>query len=518
MDGTQKVAINTIKIGKQALVFNNSKSSSEKCAEDLSKLIYFEGEKKPTKKLDYEPIKLNLKAQYEKISNDILSDLSQPTKQCLRLAKCVKKGIAFHHSGLTPNQRKLVEKSFRAGLIKVISSTPTLAAGLDMPAYRVILRSLKRFTGRGLDWINVLEYLQMSGRAGRPGKEDHGESIAISSSSSDYDQIYERFICGKPEAIYSKLAVEPILRTYVLSLLSTGIVNDYEDLIKFFKQTFWAYQFGDVDRLIFTINKVIKQLNEWDFLISKEEDFVSANKSESKSLEVTTLGHRVAQLYIDPLTAHELINSIKELTTKDDFNDLTLLNILTTTMEMKPLLNVKNSEFDLIHTHFEKNKDSLVGELPDIYDEEFQEFLKSFKTSICLNDWIDEIGENRLLTEYNITPGDLKAKNDKSIWLLYCMSELAKLTNHKDMVKHFTKLSTRIKYGVKAELVTLLRMKGIGRIRARTLFNNGIKDLGDLKKVDNAKLSNLIGEKLAKKVKEQLGLKFIEAKRTLLDF
>ncbi|MBW3014781.1 ATP-dependent DNA helicase, partial [Candidatus Woesearchaeota archaeon] len=74
------LALDTIKIKKQALVFVNSKRSAEKTAEDIAKAIK------------------EIKPEYEKLSHDLLHAISRPTKQCERLAYCAKRGIVFHHA------------------------------------------------------------------------------------------------------------------------------------------------------------------------------------------------------------------------------------------------------------------------------------------------------------------------------------------------------------------------------------------------------------------------------------
>jgi helicase len=82
-----------------------------------------------------------------------------------RLASCIEKGIAFHHAGLAHSQRKIVEDNFRKGDIKIICCTPTLAFGLNLPAFRAIMKDLKRYGGRwGMQWIPVLEYQQCIGK------------------------------------------------------------------------------------------------------------------------------------------------------------------------------------------------------------------------------------------------------------------------------------------------------------------------------------------------------------------
>ena len=166
-DPVINAALDTIDINKQALVFVNAKRSAERVAEDISK-------------------KASLKnAELDSLSENILKVLSKPTKQCERLAACVKHGIAFHHAGLHSRQKDLVEDAFRSGVVKIICCTPTLAAGVDLPAFRAIIRDVRRFGIHGMAHIPILEFLQMAGRAGRPKYDKFGEAIVIAQTESD---------------------------------------------------------------------------------------------------------------------------------------------------------------------------------------------------------------------------------------------------------------------------------------------------------------------------------------------
>ena len=122
----------------------------------------------------------NQRKELQKISKKILpKDNEDETKLIKKLADTVKNGTAFHHAGLDQRCRTIVETEFRNGHIKLLTATPTLAAGVNLPARRVIIPSVQRYTQNGLDKISVLEYKQMCGRAGRPQYDDEGESIII---------------------------------------------------------------------------------------------------------------------------------------------------------------------------------------------------------------------------------------------------------------------------------------------------------------------------------------------------
>lgn len=527
MDNTIKVALETIEMGKQAIIFCPSKASAEKTAEEISLLTNTS-----------DPYLLELE---DKASRAV----SAPTKQCKRLAKIIKKGIAFHHAGLANKQKDIIEDEFRAGKVKIICCTPTLAAGLSLPAFRVIIKSLKRFSGKwGMDWIPVLEYMQMSGRAGRPEFEKFGEAISIAKNEKDREDIYQRYICGVPEDIYSKLAAEPVLRTYLLSLIASGIIRSEKEMKEFFRETFWAHQYQDFTELENIMDRMLNLLLQWEFVTDgnngnsntaqennvnnkqkkKFSEFISANSLLSKvkkipetlnkksseeladrQLRATLIGKRVSQLYLDPLTAKHLIDCLNRTVRCGRLVTFSYLQAISNTLEMRPQLKVKSKEQNMVQEGLLQHYDCLLQDEPAEFDFSFPMFMNSIKTTMFFEAWINEAGEDFLLEKFSTRPGEIRIKLDIADWLIYSSEELAKLLNLRESASDLRKLRLRIKSGVKEELLTMLKLKGIGRKRARRLHNNGIKDLGDLKRIDLATLSQIVGKAIAADVKKQLG-------------
>ncbi len=486
MDPILKLALQTLEQNKQAIIFVPSRASAEKTAEEVAKLTAF---------------------SLPELEQEILKAASTPTKQCRKLSHTIKKGVAFHHAGLLQKQKELVEDEFRSGKIKIICATPTLAAGLSLPVFRVIIKSLKRFSGSwGMDWIPVLEYLQMAGRAGRPEYESYGEAVCIAKDEAEKEEIHERYILGKPEAIYSKLAVEPVLRTYLLSLVSSGIIRDRTSMKEFFSKTFWAYQFKDLDKLESIMEKMLHLLEEWGFITmvgSANAGFVSANELNQEKLRPTPLGKRASELYLDPLTARHLLDCLAIF--NPDKNAFSLLQMVSHTLEMRPLLRVKSKEQDTIQEELTKRCDYLLKKEPSAYDLEYDGFVSSIKTALFFDSWIDEKDEDFLLEKYDIRPGEIRVKQETADWLLYAAEELAALQDNKLAVKEIRKLRLRVQHGVKEELLPLMKLHGIGRIRARKLVLHNLKDIGDLKKADLTTLSQLLGKAVAESVHQQVG-------------
>jgi ATP-dependent DNA helicase len=491
-DSTINLVLDTINKNKQTIVFANTKKSAEKCAEDISKQL-----KKNNK-------------EFEELANKVETALSSKTKQCERLARCIKQGIAFHHAGLNYKQRELIEDNFRNGKLFCICSTPTLALGLDLPAYRVILKDLRRYSTHGLRFIPVLEYLQMCGRAGRPKFENTGQAIAITNSSEHKQKIIDKYINGFPEDIESKLAVEPVLRTYLLSLIASNFVNSKKEIFNFFKKTFWAYQFEDLKRLNKIIEKIISMLIDWKFIKQSNTDdndneFQAADTINNEKYDATLLGKRVSELYVDPLTAYEITKAIKK-TKSTEIKPFSFIHVVASTLEMRPFLKVKVKEYDDIQSELNENSQNLLKAEPDIYDYDYDDYLNGVKTAIMLFEWTNELSEKELLEIYNVTPGELNTKLAIADWLLYTTEELARIQKNIDIIKYIKKTRLMLKHGAKEELLILLKLKNIGRIRARKMFNNKIKDIKDVKNADISKLVGLIGKSTTIKIKKEVGV------------
>jgi len=152
IDAPIALAIDTISEGGQCLVFVNTRRNAESLAKKMATAIK------------------SLRHDCTELAAKIHGDTAMEEK----LKYCVQNAVAFHHAGLSSDDRKLVEAGFRENCIKVIVATPTLASGLNLPARRVIIRDYKRYDANyGMTDIPVLEYKQMAGRAGRPGFDSY---------------------------------------------------------------------------------------------------------------------------------------------------------------------------------------------------------------------------------------------------------------------------------------------------------------------------------------------------------
>jgi helicase len=385
----------------------------------------------------------------------------------------------------------------------VISATPTLAAGINIPAYRVILRDLKRYMGFGMDYIPVLEAQQMLGRAGRPKFDTSGEAIMIAKDKGEAEFIWEKYVLGEPERIQSKLGVETVLRTHVLALIASGNLKR-QDLLDFFAKTFYAHQYEE--SLDGKIDKVVDLLKEFNFVVgsktSNDNPFRSAADlaSDDSLLEATPMGKRVSELYLDPVTANYLITNMEKT---ERLPALGLLQLISNTIEMRPGLAVRKADDEKINELL-TDEHSLIERPPNAWEIEFDDYVRSLKTAWFFSEWMEELGEDLIFEKFNVTPGELRVRLSNADWLLYSTQELAYLLVKKEALKDIRRVRLRVKYGIREELLPLVRLRGIGRVRARMLYSSSVRSLADLRKVPTESLSRIIGPALARSVKEQL--------------
>ena len=215
--------------GAQVLMFVGTRRSAQSEAKNLAKRV-----KKRLLKED--PGRLErLETLSKTLAGRSQSNLAE------QLAHCLASGVGFHHAGLTNAQRKDVEAAFKSGLLVALTATPTLAAGVNLPARRVLVRDLKRWDDGMSRPLPVMEVRQMLGRAGRPKYDTKGEAWVYCKGTDGWevaDAVSDRYFFGPIEDISSKLASEPALRVHLLASIATGGLVHKGSIEHFFSSTF----------------------------------------------------------------------------------------------------------------------------------------------------------------------------------------------------------------------------------------------------------------------------------------
>ena len=466
------LGIDSVKNGGQSLLFAMTRPSCAKLATDSGKYIE-------------RILSNNELADLEKISKKLLSNNEQ-TQLVKKLAYLVKQGVAFHHAGLNQNCREIIETEFRSGKIKLLSATPTLAAGVNLPARRVVISSILRYNAKfaGNTPISVLEYKQLCGRAGRPQYDKEGESIIIAKQIPQ-DDLLDHYVDGEPEPIESKIIEPSSLRIHLLSLIVTSPTITEDRINKFFSQTLGGMQVED-ETIELNLENAKHFLIDEKFIVKSRNGFIA-----------TKFGQMVSRLYIDPMTARDFRNAIEYDISKGRKHTFGFLHLITDCGEFFPKFGLRIKDEERLDIVLENNIQTKIKHI-DVQD--------CTRSLLAMELWINEGTEIDLSDQLNIESGDIHRMAETANWLAYSLRELSRLLGRIDLIKELDDLRQRIIYGIKEELIDLVKIKGIGRVRARRLYRNNIKTRQDLAATSVNQLAAIdkIGMTVANNIKSQL--------------
>ncbi|MHA1339198.1 MAG: DEAD/DEAH box helicase [Promethearchaeota archaeon] len=593
----------TLKEKGQCLVFVNSRRESKSVAKKLaSKLKGFYNQEDSLEIL-------NMLTDFKKLVQS-----KEITKDIEILSETLPSGVSYHNSGLSQEIRGFIEDNFRRGGIKVIVSTPTLAAGVNTPARRVIIKSIYRYNPKvgGMVKIPINEYKQMSGRAGRPQYDPYGESIIVAPSSERGKKIALYYIFGEPEGIYSKLNNSELLEIHLLGNICMKKEISYSEILDFMKNSFIYSQmlygtnkmnqsqnnsnfYSDIDELVNSFDKYNKEvrtrrrrkgakgndplnlsnldttfISSYD-LIAKEGnlknkddvyvmefkpnpikqeqqiinflnkavrdaleylyqyDFIQKIKKEARNstktssinnnplFSPTKIGEITNKLYLKPRVAYGIIRRLKLLENievnpvknkKFVIDEITILYIIALSKEIQGI-EAKASEREIIDHYlsiFQKNLEMFTFLIDSEENIALETDLSALKQTFILYEWISEQREREITDRYNIGSGDLQRIIETAQWISRAVIEFASLLKSKKIINLTKDLNIRIKHGVKRELLPLVKLKGIGRVRARSLYKNGISSVEDLYNTPDEKLAKipLFSKNIISSLKEQI--------------
>ena len=468
------IAIDSVDEGGQSLIFAETRKRAASLAAKAAEGVY--------KRLDKAARELTVKTSSEILAR---GDDSEITKM---LAKLASKGVAFHHAGLAPSSREIVESSFRKGVIKLLTATPTLAAGVNLPARRVVIASILRYDseyGRNLP-ISVLEYKQLCGRAGRPQYDTTGEAIIVSESGVNAEDLYDHYVLGSPEPLRSQLSNDNAIRFHLLSNIATVPGMKKPEIHDLFSRTLFARQYRNA-----TVELKVESALEY-----LEQELV---KSRNDRYIATDFGRRTSLLYINPVTAVKFRDALQGLehTAATTKHALGFLHVIADSPDFYPKLSLRKTDYDQLSILIQRRGNELLYPISE-YD-----CSRSF-WALCW--WIEETTEKVLSDKIGVEPGDMHRIVENANWLAYSLYEVAKLLRREDLMPELYSLRTRIRYGVKDDLLPLVVLEGIGRVKARALYNAGFTDVPKIAMASQAKLASVpkIGPTLAEKLKHQL--------------
>ena len=430
---------------------------------------------------------LDKKDAFERVAEKILDVPrrrgSRPTSVCLKLAECIREGVAFHHAGLFDKQREIIEDEFRAGNLLMITATPSLMYGVNLPSKNVVIRDYTRWTSQGPQPIPVFDYEQMSGRAGRPGYDDEGYSYLIAKSVDEAYNLKDHYLYGEIEATNSKLLEnKDAVYRQIISQVASRLSKTPEDIQNFFKETFYGFQMYNNEILsVYTSDSMEYEINEaLEFLIHH-----GMIKPTPEGLKTTPLGTLISRTNYSVETAVRL----KEYTTRN------------TQLDIYSLIYEIAKTPDIIPVSFKgrKSKEPVRDKL-NIKGVFVVEVGNNEATAAALMEWIEEHTEYEIENAFNVYAASTRRTAYDASLLVKFYKEMCEILNIYSYTPDLETLTARLYYGVKDDLIPLVvGVKRLGRKRARALVKTFGTDLSNVSKNELIRVEG-IGPKIAESI------------------
>ncbi|XP_043915230.1 helicase POLQ-like [Protopterus annectens] len=406
---------------------------------------------------------------------------------CPTLKRTVPYGIAYHHSGLTNDERRLIEEAYSTGILCLLTCTSTLAAGVNLPARRVILRSPYVAT----DFLKRSQYKQMVGRAGRAGIDTAGESILI---LQEKDKVQVKDLVRKPlENCYSNLLLNSCkgIQSLLLSLIGLKIVRSPEEICKFIYGTLFSVQYQQLSEgksLWDIVKDALEYLIE-KCLITAKKGCENEGQEISCILEITQLGHATYKGSIDLSYCDLLYKDLKKGLEGLVLDSLLHLLYLVTPYDM---ISQYNPDWMLYFRQFsqlsaaeqkmavnlgvsesflaKKASGHSVKKSPD------SDIVNRFYLSLVLYALLKETNLWTVAHKFNMPRGFVQnLLNSTAVFsscVLHFCEELEEFWSYRAL---FTELTKKLTYCVKSELIPLMEISGVLEGRAKQLYSAGYK-------------------------------------------
>jgi replicative superfamily II helicase len=537
------LAEQTIKDNGQVLIFATDRATTESTA---SKMAFLMNNSK-----DFH--KYLSSSDITEIENNFISKMKVKDE---KLVAAMTNGVAFHHAGLDLQKRKLVEDAYKSGKIKILLSTTTLIAGVNLPATLVIFDSLSFWNGTHKQTMAKRDFLNGCGRAGRPGFETRGRALFMASSLLSAIQ----FIARPLEKVESQFTLDTLV-FQTLSIIKRNADNGQKytsvsDIDNFFKHSFYFSCGFKID-----IHSYLNQLLDMDMITTckklPKDDFndtkiKNVNTNMSKTIDdgistsniypdgfqsnvitycITKIGYETIRFYLNPRTGYLIRNmlfALKSYFSKTNFSSsdlfrrisipkkISIISFIHTLMHAKELQNLwkttrlKNAEIEFSRNH---SKEIMLNQTMYLEEKLTEDERKCLCTAMAFYDKLnmDDIAYRASFesTYQRFGRGDFAALQENMEWLIGATLRIAQFILIDDIMALNTisnmliTLLKRINAGmVKEELLELCSIREIGRIRSFTLANAGIDSIKKLINPNNkATIANILeSEQLAERI------------------
>lgn len=483
------LAIDCIKDGHGVLVFCESRAKCEAMAVLLAGIMPEADEEMTEARIEV-----------------IRSLATSPTGLDIELQKTVPNGAAFHHAGLTAEERDLVAEAYDAGVIKVICCTATMAAGVNLPARRVIVSPKV-----GINFVSPAMLRQMRGRAGRKGKDTVGESY-ICCRKEDLSIVTELMSAELPHVTSSLGTNDHGLTRALLEIISTRLATSTSAIDLYFQSTLFCHVHPSPPELPALLEAALSTLKTSNLVTSSSSGTWAATKC---GLATVAAGLSPP----DGLFLHaELGAALRSFNLETDMHIIYQFTTIHSTTQ----------PFDLDWKHLRDEFERLdepslraagaIGLKPAFIhrmaqgatfkpttpeQENTLRVHRRFYVSLMLRRLLNEHPVHRVASAFGIARGFVQSISSTCRGFTSASATFCRVMGWAGLAVLLEHYAWRLEMGVRDELIALAKIPFVKNVTARVFWDNGLRDVEAVAKADVEKVMELLAKATPKKIREK---------------
>ncbi|WPJ59104.1 hypothetical protein SMAC4_00360 [Sordaria macrospora] len=502
MNAVVALANETARAGYGVLVFSSSRAGCESDAVLISRVL-------PPFSEVTDPLirerRLNLLNELRSSSTGLDPKLEQ-TIPC---------GVAFHHAGLTTEERELIANAYDAGTFKVCVATASLAAGINLPARRVILHGARM----GIDLVGPAMLRQMRGRAGRKGKDEVGETY-LCCRRNDLEVVVDLMHADLPQIASCLVSDERRIRRALLEVIAIKLATSREALDEYVGRTMLACEQRlaekeTEERMKGYVEAGLEKLKEMGFITVTVDE-----RYETASYSATKLGGAIVASSLDPddgvFIHKELERALKGFVMDGD------MHVLYNFTPVSDLGNGTPINWRVFWNEMEKLDESGLrvmgflglkpvvlnrmlrgGILKETIDEEKDTTRRyhRFYLALQLRDLCNEIPIHRVAQKYDVPRGAVQTLAQICQGFAAGMIKFCEAMGWGAMAAALDHFADRLKAGARADLLGLSKITFVKSRTARVFWDNGFKTVAVVANADPKELVPVLMQAQPNKVR-----------------
>ena len=409
------------------------------------------------------------------------------------LIQCLPFQVGFHHAGLTIQEREIVEGAFSSGVLRILTATSTLSSGVNLPARRVIIRSLTQVRNKVIEPVS---YRQMCGRAGRTGLDDYGESILV--CEPDQLEKARALLNATLKPVHSCLNTDntEVFQHYavkraLLEVITCGIVRNRSEAQAYIKHTLLATH-SQESTIELIVETCFQFLLDCEF-IEYKKDKQALTTSGLEEVAPTQLGSATLSSSLSPDEALFVIDEINRA--RQSFvleNDLHMVYLVTPIClqdlwsdgeprwkEYMDMVGKLNADMKRVADRVGVSEGYITScikgncKTDSEGDRKLLAIHKRFRAALALNELVREVPLHEVARKFDLSKGQLQSLQISAGTFAGMVTVFCKKLGFRNIELLISQFQTRLEFGIEQELSELVKISLLNGYRARALYNAG---------------------------------------------